>query len=219
MTTLVDGAPLPADSDAGKGPEPRSGAELIRATQPFQDECRWKSWSSLATTMAALGLALAGVVLEPWWPLKVISGIIAGLIQVRLFIFYPDAIHGAIFRHCPLARITMGLVGYYLVTPRKVWKESHDFHHQNNAKMIGSSIGSFPLMTREQTEEARASRLFAYRATRHPLTMLGGYLTVFLFGMVLGPFLRSPKDNWNGLMAGALHVLLLILWPSPASAG
>ena len=40
---------------------------------------------------------------------------------------------------------------------------------------------------------------------RHPLTILFGYLTVFLFGMVILPFFNSPRKNIDSVPAFLLH--------------
>ncbi len=210
LTGIVPGAEPCARADA----TPRTGAELIRAMRPFQDERPWRSWWLFASTLAIFACSLGAIVIEPWWPLKVVGGAIAGLVQVRLFIFYHDAMHGAIFRNSRLSRALVTGLGYYLVAPHRVWKESHDFHHQNNAKMMGSRIGSFPLMTREEAAAISARRRLIYRVTRHPLTIAGGYFTVFMFGLVLGPFIRSPRTYWPGMLAMLLHYSLLaaITW-------
>ncbi len=188
----------------------RSGPELIRATQPFQAE-RWLvSWIQLLSTLGALALALFATVHVHFWPITIASGVIVGLIQVRLFIFYHDTMHGAIFRRARIGRALVSLLGYYLVTPAKVWQESHNFHHQNNAKMMGSSIGLYPLMPREAVTGLARSKLFAYRAARHPLTISLGYFTVFTMGMVIAPFLRNPRRYWHGLLALTFHYTLLV---------
>jgi omega-6 fatty acid desaturase (delta-12 desaturase) len=193
---------------------PRTGADLIRATHPFQDEHRLVSWLLLVTTVASLACSLLAVVLIPWWPLKLFGGIICGLIQVRLFIFYHDVLHGAIFRKSRIAHGVMDLIGFYLVAPKRIWKESHDFHHQNNAKLMGSTIGSFPLMFRERMQEISSRKRLAYRIARHPITIFFGYITIFMFGMVISPFFRNPKWYWSGVVAALIHysIFALAIW-------
>jgi omega-6 fatty acid desaturase (delta-12 desaturase) len=43
---------------------------------------------------------------------------------------------------------------------------------------------------------------------RHPLTMMFGYLFVFLFGMVVYPFIHSPREHLDCLFALVLHLAL-----------
>jgi len=40
---------------------------------------------------------------------------------------------------------------------------------------------------------------------RHPLTILSGYVTVFIFGMVILPFLESPRQNVDSVPAFLIH--------------
>jgi omega-6 fatty acid desaturase (delta-12 desaturase) len=211
VTTENTGDPAAGLEQGGVPQRMRSGRELILATLPFQAERRLTSWLLLLSTFVALGAALYAVMVLPWWPLKVLAGMITGLIQVRLFIFYHDALHGSIFRRSWLARAIMMGVGCYLVTPGRVWRESHDFHHQNNAKMMGSSIGSFPMISTEGARQASRRKLWLYRLSRHPITIGAGYGTIFLYGMVIGPFLRDPGTYWRGLVAGLSHITLLAL--------
>ena len=206
------------------GPEPRTGADLIRATQPFQVESPVRSWLLLLSTLAALAVSLFAVIHIPWWPLKVFSGVISGLIQMRLFIFYHDIMHGAIFRQSRAAQVLMDIIGFYLVAPKRVWKESHDFHHQNNAKLMGSTIGSYPLMFRDKLDTIAPRKRFAYQLARHPLTIALGYFTVFGIGMVVGPLLRNPRRYWAGMASALFHYLLFALatwsfgWPTGVCA-
>jgi omega-6 fatty acid desaturase (delta-12 desaturase) len=122
----------------------RSGPELIRATQAFEAEHTATTWYLLGETLAALAVALIVVMHSPLWPVQVLAGAIAGLVQVRLFIFYHDALHGALFRRSRIAHALMTVVGFYLVAVRSVWKESHDFHHQNNSKLVGPRSARTP---------------------------------------------------------------------------
>ena len=43
---------------------------------------------------------------------------------------------------------------------------------------------------------------------RHPLTILFGYLTTFLYGMCIAPFLDDPREHSDGLVALVVHVAI-----------
>jgi omega-6 fatty acid desaturase (delta-12 desaturase) len=61
-------------------------------------------------------------------------------------------------------------------------------------------------------EVSRATRL-RYRAVRHPLTVLAGYVTVFFFSISLLPFLRNPARHWDSFLALLGHATLIAaLW-------
>jgi omega-6 fatty acid desaturase (delta-12 desaturase) len=97
-----------------------------------------------------------------------------------------------------------------------VWRSSHNHHHSHNSKLRGSQIGSFPIMTRSQFESSAPSDRRKYLSARHPLTILCGYLTMFLYGMCINPFLNHPKKHYDCLIALLVHVAigaaLVILW-------
>jgi omega-6 fatty acid desaturase (delta-12 desaturase) len=138
-------------------------------------------------------------------------GIIGGLVQVRLFIFYHDYLHGALFHGSRAAGVIMSLVGFFQLAVRSVWRETHNYHHKNNAKLIGSSIGSFPVVTIGMWNSMSRTQRRLYRAARHPATIFLGYLTVFLVGMTISPFKRDPKAHWGGPLSVVIHVGLIAL--------
>ena len=210
---LIGSAPAEAEVSTAPAPEPlatseRTGAELIRASSAFEGESRLNTWRLLATTVAVQAALAWAVLAVPWWPAKALAAIILGLVQVRLFIFFHDALHGAIFRNSKVGHALMSVVGVYVVAVRSVWKETHDYHHQNNAKLVGSSIGSFPVLSVAMRERVTPAQLRAYRLARHPFTILFGYLTVFLIGMTIPPFRRDPRRHWAAPIAALVHVAL-----------
>jgi omega-6 fatty acid desaturase (delta-12 desaturase) len=192
----------------------RTGSELNIAVKPFQEEDRGKSWRLLATTLGVLIGALVAIPLLPsggaWMALKVALGVLVGLVQIRFFIFYHDYLHGAIFHDSKLASAVMSVCGFYLLAVRSVWKETHNYHHKNNAKLIGSSIGSFPVVTVGMWNAMTPLQRRLYRFLRHPITIFTGYFTVFLIGMTLSPFKRDPKSHWGGPLAVLIHLGLLV---------
>jgi omega-6 fatty acid desaturase (delta-12 desaturase) len=141
---------------------------------------------------------------------QLLAGMLAGLLQVRLFIFYHDAVHGALFRKDPVAAVIMSVIGFYLMAVRSVWKESHDFHHQHNGKIASSAIGSFPILSQEAIKSTPAGQLRAYALVRHPLSIAGGYFTVFILGMAVMPFLRRPGRHWVAPVSVVVHLLLVV---------
>jgi omega-6 fatty acid desaturase (delta-12 desaturase) len=71
--------------------------------------------------------------------------------------------------------------------------------------MIGSTIGSFPMVTLGMWRGMSARQRLAYRVARHPLTIFFGYIPVFLIGFALSPFFRNGKKHWGGPVALAIH--------------
>ena len=125
----------------------RTGAALNKATRPFLVEDESKTWRLLATTLAVIAGLSALTLFTPYWPLQIASGVATGLVLVRLFIFFHDYMHGAILQKSKLMSAIMSVVGFVFLTVKSVWKETHDYHHKHNSKLMGSSIGSYPLLT------------------------------------------------------------------------
>jgi omega-6 fatty acid desaturase (delta-12 desaturase) len=188
----------------------REGRELIRATKPFAKENRAKSWLALLSTLAILAglLTVAGLALP--WPIRLVASVMAGLVVVRGFIIYHDFMHGALLRGSKVAKAIMSVYGVLVLTPPRVWRQTHNYHHANNAKIVGSHVGSYPVMTVVMWEKASPSARRWYKVARHPLTVFLGYGGIFLFGMCISGFLRRPRRNWDSALAVVLHVGIVV---------
>jgi acyl-lipid omega-6 desaturase (Delta-12 desaturase) len=181
-------------------------AQTLHArTKPYARDSYWKSWWCIFSTTFLLAVAAAGTF--PLWPLvwRIASSILTGLLMVRLFVIFHDQQHRAILPRSRPAAIFMRLLGICFLCPSAVWRSSHDYHHSHNCKLRSANIGSFPIMTREQYLQTPRGERVLYLFMRHPLTILFGYITVFLFGMVILPFFSSPRKNFDSLPAFLLH--------------
>ncbi len=183
----------------------RSGPELVRASNEYAREDRAKTWRLLAVTMLVWGCTASASVLAPSFPMRMAAAVLSGLVIVRVFIFYHDWLHGAVFTGSPLGAGIMRLFGYYILAGASVWKETHDYHHKHTAKMVGASIGSYPVVTVGMWRLMTPKQRFAYRASRHPVTMFFGYGFVFVWGMCLSAFKRQPRQHLDGLVALLVH--------------
>jgi omega-6 fatty acid desaturase (delta-12 desaturase) len=182
---------------------------LVAVTRSYAAESRWRSWFHVVETFAALAIAIGLAAVAPYWPLRLASSVIAGLVIVRAFILAHDFHHSAILRKSRVAEAIFFVYGLLVLAPPRIWRDSHNYHHANTAKIVGAQIGSFPVMTVEMWKRASKSKRFMYAAARHPLTIALGYLTIFLFGMCLGSFLKKPKQYWDSGLAIVLHVALV----------
>ncbi len=189
----------------------RDAAQLSRATRPFIREDKAKTWRLLLTTIAVISALHLTTLLAPWLPLKIASSVFCGLVYVRLFIFFHDYMHGAIGRGDKAMSAVMSVVGFLIMTVKSVWKETHNYHHKHNSKLIGSSIGSYPLLTVGMFRGLPKRKQFAYRFARHPLTIFFGYVPVFMLGMTLSPFMRDKKAHWGGPVALVVHLAIAAL--------
>jgi len=189
------------------------GRELQLATRPFARETAARSWWYIASTFGLLLLALAAGALVPLWPLRLAASLFGTLILVRTFILYHDFMHGSILPGSRLARAIFYSYGAVNLTPPRSWRDSHNFHHANVGRLPGSNVGSFPVMTTEMWRSRSRSQRLAYRITRHPITILFAYLTVFFFSVTLLPLLRRPSRYWDSALSLLAHsTAVAALW-------
>jgi omega-6 fatty acid desaturase (delta-12 desaturase) len=185
----------------------RRGKELIDATRPFGVDSSRRSWAHLATAVVLMVLfeLAAGAA---WWPLRLLGSVGAGLLVVRMFVIYHDFMHGAVLRGSAPARAILYAFGLLVLVPPRIWRDSHNYHHAHTAKIVGSGIGSFPMVTTDMWRRMPRRARLHYMAARHPLTILFGYVPVFMFGMCLSSLLRAPRKYWDSAVALALNWVL-----------
>jgi len=178
----------------------RSEKELIDASRAFVPEHKLKSWWALLSTLALVAGAVSFAAITPHdtlgWVLRGVASVIGGLLVVRTFILYHDYLHAALLRNSSVARAIFWVYGMLIMTPPKVWKETHNYHHANTAKIVGSHVGSYMMVTTAMWAKMKPNERFMYKVVRHPLTVLLAYFTLFMFGMGVSPFLRAPKKHW-----------------------
>lgn len=189
-------------SEANRRPD----KELIKASNVFAKENRTLSWWHLVSTLTltAVAIVLAAQPFDPW--ARTAFGVLAGLMTVRGFIVYHDFKHGAILRGSKVAEAVLDLFGLLVLTPSKVWTQTHNYHHSHTAKIIGSHVGSYMMLTTEMWNKVTPQQRRMYKIVRHPLTILFGYLTVFLYGFCTAAFMRNPKKNKDSAVSIVLHL-------------
>lgn len=183
----------------------RTGPELVRASNAFAREDGARTWRLLAVALLAYAAAFATAAFAPWLPVRLVAAVVAGLVIVRLFIFYHDYLHGAVLQQSLAGKLIMHAVGYWTLNGPSVWKQTHDYHHKHTAKIVGASIGSFPVVTLDMWRILTPAQKRAYRLVRHPLNMVFGYFTVFVMGMCLGAFRRDPRRHYDGVLSLLVH--------------
>jgi acyl-lipid omega-6 desaturase (Delta-12 desaturase) len=167
-------------------------ADTLHArTKAFAKDYTFKSWWCVLSTTFFLVSASVGTLPGLGLPMavRILCSGLTGLLVLRLFVIYHDQQHHAILPKSKLAEIFMRVFGIWALSPSSIWRASHDHHHAHNSKLRGSNIGSYPILF-----------------MRHPLTILFGYLFVFLYGMVINPFISNPRRHFDCLVALLLHV-------------
>ncbi len=188
----------------------RQSKQLLLDSRAFAREDRVTSWWCLFSTLAVYAGLQAFIVLAEPLAFRLFASLLAGLTMIRLFVIYHDYEHGTILKKSPVAWIIMKSWGLLTLNAPSIWRRSHDHHHKHNAKIYGSSIGSFPLMTVNQYRDATPSQRRLYRASRHPLVFVFGYLTVFLYGMSIRSLLSNPRQHFDSALAIVVHLVVAV---------
>ncbi|HKP60224.1 MAG TPA: fatty acid desaturase [Polyangiales bacterium] len=191
----------------------RTEQEVIKASNQYAHEIRARSWFHLVTTFAGMiGCQTFAALASPWW-LRTCLSVVAGLFTVRAFIVYHDFKHGSILRGSKPAKLFLDAFGLYVLTPSTVWTQTHNYHHAHTAKIVGSHVGSYPMLTTALWEKCTPGQRVMYRVIRHPLNILFGYFTVFMYGFCLSAFIRNPRKNLDSLAALFVQLgMIALLW-------
>jgi len=139
---------------------------------------------------------------------QIACSVLSGLLILRLFVIYHDQQHHAILANSRSAEVFMRIFGMYSLSASSIWRASHNYHHNHNSKLRGSHIGSFPIMTKAQYLKSSKGERFEYQFVRHPLTILFGYLFMFIYGMCINPFLNDRRKHFDCLVALLVHILI-----------
>lgn len=188
---------------------PRSEREVMASTRPFASESRAKSWWYVVSTFALMAALLIAAGASDGWPLRTVCSLLAALVMVRAFITYHDFMHGSILRGSKTASVLFHVYGSLMLVPRRSWKKSHNYHHRHTGQISTRGIGAFPIMTTRMWREASRADRLRYRANRHPLIVLCGYVTIFAFSICLLPLLREPRRHWDSALALLAHGALI----------
>ena len=188
----------------------KTGKQLIQMTKAYAVDHSIRSWWYVLSTGFLLVAAMIGSVWNFHIAAKILCSVLAGLLILRFFVIYHDQQHHAILPRSRMAELIMRIFGILALSPSSIWRSSHNHHHNHNSKLRGSHIGSFPIMTKAQFERTSKSKRFKYLFMRHPVTILFGYIFIFLFGMCVYPFFNSPRRHYDSLIAFIVHVLIAV---------
>jgi omega-6 fatty acid desaturase (delta-12 desaturase) len=184
----------------------RTGRDLILASKAYVQENRFRSWGETIVTLIGLLLFFtAGFLPLPFIP-HLLCSLICSLFYVRMFTIYHDYQHNAILQSSVVASWLMKAFGIFILAPQNIWKRSHDHHHTHNSKLTITGIGSYPTICKERFEGLKRSERLTYLINRHPLTVIFGYFTLFIYWLNVKSFFQSPKKHLDSLLALTLHI-------------
>lgn len=185
----------------------RTSKELILSSKPFTQEFRTRSWIETILTIFLVIIFFTSAMLDLPILLRLVAGFITGLLYVRMFVIYHDYQHHAILQKSKLASIIMQAFGIYILAPQNIWKRTHDHHHNHNSKLTSNGIGSYPTVGKHVFLKMTKSEKNLYLINRHPLTVILGYFTLFIYWLNIKSFTQSPSRHMDSLFALVFHVL------------
>lgn len=189
----------------------KDGTRLIMATKPFAKEYRQKSWLFTLSTLVLVGALHTGIFFVDSFVFQLIFSVLAGLSLIRMFVIYHDYMHGSILQKSVIAEVIFIAFGLYILIPKSIWQRSHDHHHNHNSKLYGSSIGSYPIVTKKKFQTLSKTQKRLYLLVRHPVSIFFSYLLAFVFGTCIRSFMSSPKRHWDSVLALVFHYSLAIV--------
>lgn len=145
--------------------------------------------------------------------LRLVLSLLTGLLYVRMFVIYHDYQHHAILQNSKFATFIMKTFGIFILAPQNIWKRSHDHHHNHNSKLTKVGIGSYPTITKTQFLNLSKGEQRIYLINRHPLTVIFGYFTLFIYWLNVKSFVQSPGRHFDSFVSLVLHfVFALLIW-------
>lgn len=184
----------------------RTGKELIVASKVFTKENRLRSWYETLLTVFLMIVALSAAFIPMHVAARVGLSVFTALLYVRMFTIYHDYQHHAILQHSVLASWLMKAFGIFILAPQTIWKRTHDHHHHHNSKLTTAAIGSYPTLSVTQYLKLTKEQQRLYLINRHPLTVLMGHLTLFIYWLNLKSFIQSPAKHLDSLASLLFHV-------------
>jgi omega-6 fatty acid desaturase (delta-12 desaturase) len=180
----------------------------MAVTRPFMRPSPLRDWWHLTSTLCVLaGFCLLALFL-PWWPLRVLASLGMALTMTRAFILFHDVHHLAMFQDSAAGRAVLNAYGLFMLTPARIWRATHNYHHAHTARTSGKHRGAYTLYTTEQWRQATRSERLLYRMEHHPLTLVLGYVTVFFFSFGLRPIVEEPRRHVDSALSVLLHAAL-----------
>ena len=185
-----------------------NNTKLRIITKQFASENRCLSWWYTLSTFSLCIILFCGIIIFKSILLKIICSVLLGFMNVRMFVIYHDHQHHAILYKSAIANILFTVYGLYMLSPSQTWRRSHNHHHNHNSKLYKPNIGSFYIMKKHDFERLDGYKRKLYLLSRHPLTIMFGYITMFIWGFCIEPFKNNPRRHVDSLIALLLHVLV-----------
>lgn len=173
-------------SNSGAAATKRIKPDWYQATaryeQPDLQKAVWQLLDTFIPYVILWGLMIYTVrtAYSYWTTLALV--LIAGVLLVRIFIFFHDCCHGSFFASQQANRILGYISGILTFTPYEDWRRNHAIHHSTVGDLDRRGTGDISILTVDEFISAPGRKRFIYRLYRNPVVMFGlGPAFMFLF--------------------------------------
>lgn len=178
---------------------------------PFTTEIKLLSWFHVILSLITLLMIVFGILITESMIGEFILSMMMGLNLLRLFSLYHEFNHSAILKKSMIAKYMFNIIGFFLLSPSKLWLEYHEYHHVNNSKFSLEVIGDYPTITCEEFKNLSKRNRVIYIIKRSLFIMFFGYIFIYLISFCINPFLEKPKKNRIGLFCVIAHIMIYFI--------
>lgn len=137
--------------------------------KPNTKRAIWQLVNSLGAYIATWVAMFFVWKINPWFTIPLV--ILAGGLQVRIFIIFHDCTHNSFFKNQKLNRWLGYFCGLLVFTPFKQWKWEHSIHHATAGDLDRRGVGDVPTLTIEEYLKLPKRGRIVYRLVRNPFVL------------------------------------------------
>jgi len=191
----------------------RLRAVLTRYQQSSTSRALWQVFNTIVPYFLLWVLMFYLKEVSIWAALPL--AILAGMLLVRVFIFFHDCGHDSFFRSHWANSLAGFIAGVLTFTPYYHWRWQHGIHHGTSGHLDKRGVGDVWTLTVQEYLDASRWKRFSYRFIRSPFVLFViAPLYVFLFRQRFASSTANPRERhsvWCMNLA-LLGVLVVMSW-------
>jgi acyl-lipid omega-6 desaturase (Delta-12 desaturase) len=169
---------------------------LVRFQKPSSARALWQMFNTLVP-YAFLWVLMYHLKTMSLW-LAIPFAVVAGMLLVRVFIFFHDCGHGSFFKSHWANAIFGFICGVLTFTPYYHWRWQHAIHHGTSGHLDKRGVGDIWTMTVQEYLESTRWRRFSYRIQRNPFVLfVVAPLYVFLIRQRFAASNAHPRERYS----------------------
>ncbi len=186
----------PAPDALDRDDRRRLRSVLIQFQKPSTARALWQFFNTIVP-YALLWVAMYYVKEISLW-LAIPLAMIAGMLLIRVFIFFHDCGHGSFFKSHWANSLFGFLCGILTFTPYYHWRWQHAIHHGTSGHLDKRGVGDIWTMTVQEYLESTRWRRISYRFQRNPFVLFVlAPLYVFLIRQRFAASNASPRERYS----------------------